>query len=135
MAPAAPIVEIESVDEYLSLLEKSSSRLVVLKVFAPWCRSCRALSPKVARLSREFPEVIFAKIDYERHRELCYRLGVNTMPTFIFYRGAAGEIDKFSCGPARANVLRQKILDSVRGECFLAEDGGAQPPASFPAPQ
>lgn len=102
---------------YLDAVAVSQDRLVVLKIFAPWCRSCRALHPKVNRLAREFPEVTFFKMDYEKNKELCYRLGVSSMPTFLFYHGAAGEIEKFSCGPMRAGVIREKIDNFLNGQC------------------
>lgn len=118
----APITLIDGLEEYLSALESAGDSLVVLKVFAPWCRSCRGLQPKVARLAREFGEVKFFKMDYEKNKELCYRLGVAAMPTFIFYKGSAGEVDKFSCGPQRANVIREKIEQVLEGKCDLGEE-------------
>lgn len=118
-APPAPITLIDGVEEYLAALQSAGDSLVVLKVFAPWCRSCRALQPKVARLAREFDNVKFLKMDYEENKELCYRLGVAAMPTFIFYKGSAGEVDKFSCGPQRANVIREKIEQVLEGKCAL----------------
>lgn len=117
-----PVREIDGVDEYLSILEGNQDRLIVLKIFAPWCRSCRAVAPKVNRLAREFSEILFVKMDYERNKELCKRLDVRIMPTFIFYAGARGEIEKFSCGPARAGIIREKIENLMNGQCPLPDD-------------
>lgn len=52
----------------------------------------------------------FLKLNYEENKPLCYRLGVCAMPTFLFYRGEDGEVDKFSCGPQRAGIIRERIL-------------------------
>lgn len=116
-----PVREIDGVTEYLSTLEENRNKLVILKIFAPWCRSCRAVTPKVNRLAREFSDILFVKMDYERNKDLCKRLGVRIMPTFIFYWGAAGEVEKFSCGPARAGIIREKIEDIIKGQCELPE--------------
>lgn len=122
-APPAPVKLIDGVEEYLQTLRDNHDSLVVLKIFAPWCRSCRGLQPKVARLAREYPNVKFFKMDYERNKPLGYRLGVSSMPTFIFYHGAAGEIDKFSCGPLRAGIIREKIDQVLDGVCeYTPED-------------
>ena len=114
-----PVTRINGVEEYLGALKESMDKLVVLKIFAPWCRSCRALEPKVKRTARDYPQVRFFEMDYEQNKELCNRLGVTAMPTFLLYFSTAGEIDKFSCGPMRINILRDKIDDMLRGECLL----------------
>lgn len=114
-----PVQLIHGVEQYLQVLRESSDSLVVLKVFAPWCRSCRALTPKVNRFAREFSNVRFFKMDYEQNKELCHRLGVASMPTFVFYWGVAGEIEKFSCGPQRAYILREKIEQCLAGSCAI----------------
>lgn len=107
------IQRVNGVEEYLKALEENKNRLVVLKVFAPWCRSCRALEPKVQRLAMEFQQVKFLEMNYEENKQLCWRLGVSAMPTFIFYRGEEGEINKFSCGPKRGDVIREKLLEAL----------------------
>lgn len=67
-APAEVVVPITSFDEYMDMLTASAERVAVLKFFAPWCRSCRAIAPKVARLAHEFPEILFYEIDYEANK-------------------------------------------------------------------
>lgn len=73
------------------------------------------------RLARQFRNVVFVKMDYERNKDLCKRLGIIMMPTFIFYHGALGEIDKFSCGPSRAYVIQKKVEDLINGQCALGD--------------
>lgn len=119
-----PVIRIDGIEEYLDAVKESMDKLVVLKIFAPWCRSCRALEPKVKRTARDYPQVRFFEMDYEQNKELCNRLGVTAMPTFLLYFSTAGEIDKFSCGPMRINVLREKIDDMLRGECLLDKEEG-----------
>lgn len=106
---AEPVVSLEGMGDYLEAMRLSADRPVVLKVWARWCRSCRALEPKVKRLAREFPHMLFVQLEYEANKELCWRLAVRNMPLFLFYHGSAGERDRFTCGPARAALLRQKV--------------------------
>lgn len=114
-----PIREISGVDAYLAAAQQSHDTLVVLMVYAPWCRSCRALKPKMNRLAREYENVVFCKMNFEENKELCHRLGVMSMPTFLYYMGCEGCIEKFSCGPMRAGVIREKIDQCLRGLCLL----------------
>lgn len=67
-APAEVVKPITSFDEYMEMLTESAERVAVLKFFAPWCRSCRAIAPKVVRLAHEFPEILFYEIDYEANK-------------------------------------------------------------------
>jgi thiol-disulfide isomerase/thioredoxin len=121
---AEPVLPLSGTQEFLAALAANADRLVVVKVFAPWCRSCKALEPKVRRLAREFDSVSFFSMDYEdeENKQVCFRLGVSSMPTFLFYHGAAGLVDKFTCGPARADILRAKIQEIVDGECAFVPD-------------
>lgn len=125
--PAEAVVPITSFDDYMNMLSASAERVAVLKFFAPWCRSCRAIAPKVARLAHEFPEIHFYEIDYEANKELCWRLGVKNLPTFHFYSGAAGRVEDFNAGPARAHIIREKVMEYALGSCAMptAEADGA----------
>lgn len=117
-----PVKEIHGVEEYLNTLRSNVDSLVILKIFAPWCRSCKALTPKVNRLAREYSHIKFFKMNYEQNKDLCKRLGIYSMPTFIMYYGQRGELDKFTCGPARTAILTRKIVEFERGFCLLDEN-------------
>lgn len=80
-APAEVVVPITSFDEYMDMLTASAERVAVLKFFAPWCRSCRAIAPKVARLAHEFPEITFYEIDYEANKVCSGCLLGSCLPT------------------------------------------------------
>lgn len=114
-----PVVPIVGQDAFRNAIQTNSHRPVIIKVYAPWCRSCKALEPKVRRLAREFSQIAFFEIDFENiaNKSLCYDLGVSSMPTFFIYAGEAGQIDKFTCGPKRAHILRTKVEQLLAGEC------------------
>ncbi|CAM9282153.1 unnamed protein product, partial [Heterosigma akashiwo] len=38
--------------EYLDVLTQSKNQLVVMKFYAPWCRSCKALDVKFRKWAR-----------------------------------------------------------------------------------
>lgn len=104
-----PVTVIDNEADLLATLARSANQLVVIRVHARWCRSCRALEPKWRRLARELDHVHFAELEFEAHRILAARLAVKVMPTFLIYDAERNKVDHFSCGPRRANVLRDRI--------------------------
>lgn len=124
-----PVGSVSGTEQFLEVLSTSENRLVIIQVKAPWCRSCKALEPKVRRLAREFSQVGFYQMNYEdaANKPICFRLGVSSMPTFFLYYGAAGQIDKFTCGPNRAHILREKIEQFLNGECQYEPENSQEP--------
>eukprot|EP00186_Timspurckia_oligopyrenoides_P005172 CAMPEP_0182447014 /NCGR_PEP_ID=MMETSP1172-20130603/10244_1 /TAXON_ID=708627 /ORGANISM="Timspurckia oligopyrenoides, Strain CCMP3278" /LENGTH=134 /DNA_ID=CAMNT_0024643259 /DNA_START=258 /DNA_END=659 /DNA_ORIENTATION=+ len=104
-----PVVRLIGFGDYLAALECSSEHLVVMKFFAPWCRSCKAIDPTYRRLAREFKSVLFCDIDFSENKELARRLGISSLPAFQFYDGTKGRIEDFSAGPKRIDMLREKL--------------------------
>lgn len=114
-APATtdPVETLEGEESLMAALARSASQIVVLRVHARWCRSCRALEPKWRRLAREMPDVHFCELEFEANKPLAKRLGVERMPTFLVYDADKGRVDNFSCGPQRAQVLRDRVEAAV----------------------
>lgn len=53
---------IASHEEYVRALSENENQLVVLKFFAPWCRSCKAMDVKYRRLALENENVRFYEV-------------------------------------------------------------------------
>lgn len=130
-----PVTIIDTEADLLASLARSANQLVVIRVHARWCRSCRALEPKWRRLAREFEHIHFAELEFEAHRLLAARLAVKVMPTFLIYDAERNKVDHFSCGPRRANVLRERIelaIDNrqrrIDGRPLLEVPDSAPPP-------
>lgn len=51
-------------------------RLVVLDFYANWCGACKALYPKLCKLSDENPEMVLLKVNFDQNKQLCKALGV-----------------------------------------------------------
>lgn len=114
---AEPVSTIDAEEDLLAVLAQSRTALVIIRVHARWCRSCRALEPKWRRLARELaPEVYFAEMEFEANRILAARLAVKVMPTFLIYDAEQGKVDHFSCGPRRAHILRAHIEHALENK-------------------
>lgn len=73
---------------------------------ASWCGPCRMIGPKFAEMEKEFPDVVFIKVDVDENSETAEAENINAMPTFKFYKNGK-KVDEF-CG-ANEGRLRDMI--------------------------
>lgn len=60
---------------------------VLVDVYATWCGPCKAISPILQELSREFEgKYVFVKIDADANPALIAKLKAKSLPTLIFYK-------------------------------------------------
>ncbi len=63
-----------------------SDRPVVVDVWAAWCPPCRAMSPVLAELAAERPDIAFVALDADSNPQTAVGHGILSMPTFLVFR-------------------------------------------------
>ncbi|KZF23207.1 thioredoxin [Xylona heveae TC161] len=91
MAPG--LHNLNNKSEFNTALEAPDT-LIVLDCFATWCGPCKVIAPKVVKLSEEFPNVKFYKIDVDEVSDVAADLSIRAMPTFILFKNGqrVGEV-------------------------------------------
>ena len=72
-------------DTFEAEVEKHKG-LVVIDLFATWCAPCRMLAPVLEELEKEYPDVIFCKINVDEERELAEKFRVESIPMVAFVK-------------------------------------------------
>lgn len=66
--------------------ELGKPRLLLIDWWAPWCGPCRTFGPIFEKVSDQFPDVTFAKIDTEAQPELAAAFNIRSIPTLMLFR-------------------------------------------------
>lgn len=120
-------VDIHTYHEWLALLESAGSegKLVLVDFYAIWCPPCRSAAPTFARMSEQFPNVRFAKVNVEVAREVAAKLEVYVMPTFHLFRAnqKIGSVRGWNERALRSMLEEHGALFAPRGEEPLPLNG------------
>ena len=113
--------------EFAEVIENND--IVILDFWAEWCGPCKAYGPVYERVSNEFEDVIFAKINTEEEPQLGRMFNIRSIPTTIAFKEQIGVFMQPGALPEDALrdlvvMLKDLDMDEVRQEMesMKAED-------------
>mmetsp|Transcript_2424 Transcript_2424/g.7206 ORF Transcript_2424/g.7206 Transcript_2424/m.7206 type:complete len:181 (+) Transcript_2424:25-567(+) len=92
--------------EFDKALADAGDKLVVVDFTASWCGPCQRIAPVFAALAEEMTDVVFVKVDVDDNEETAAACGIQSMPTFQFYKSGA-KVHEFS------GATKEKITDAI----------------------
>ena len=108
-----------------------NNKIVLLDFWAEWCGPCKAYGPVYERVSEEFPDVVFGKIDTEEQQALAGMFGIRSIPTTIAFKDGIGVFMQPGALPEDAlrdlvGKLKELNMDEVRAEMEAKESQEGQ---------
>lgn len=110
------VYHIENKQQHANFLAANSDKLIVMKVFAPWCRACKGLEPKYlaivhSKVYENLP-LVFCDLSIQHNKAFVKELGVLALPSIQFYVGES-LVENFPCGPSKVPILKRKLAQLV----------------------
>ena len=59
---------------------------VIVDFWAPWCGPCRSFAPIYDKVSADFADIVFAKVNTEEEREIAGHFQIRSIPTLMIFR-------------------------------------------------
>ncbi len=64
----------------------SQLRADLVDFWAPWCGPCRSFAPVYDKVSADFDDIVFAKVNTEEEREIAAHFQIRSIPTLMIFR-------------------------------------------------
>lgn len=100
-----PLAPIELNEQNFSQFISSSDLPIFIDLWAEWCGPCKMMAPHFEQVAKQYPNVIFAKINTEENPRLSSVFNVRSIPTLVLMNKTT-ELARIS-GALRSTELKQ----------------------------
>ena len=66
------------------------NEIVFIDFWADWCAPCKAFAPVFEKISEEYPDIVFAKVDTEKEQNFAAAFGIRSIPTTVVFKSGVG---------------------------------------------
>jgi thioredoxin 1 len=85
----------------------TSDKLSVIDFWAEWCGPCRAISPVIEELSKEYNgKVNIGKVNVDDNPQISMNYGITSIPAILFIKGGQ-VVDKLVGAQPKGNFVKK----------------------------
>jgi len=111
------IYHIDTSEQYIAFLKANPNKLAIVKIFAPWCKACKAIEPKFLAISKDKKynslPIVWASLTVAGNKAYVKEQGVLALPSMLFYAGSEGLVENFPCGPSKIPIMKRKLAQFI----------------------
>ncbi len=104
-----------------------NNEIVIVDFWAPWCGPCLQFAPIFEKVSENYPDVVFAKVNTEEQQAISAQYGIQSIPTIMVVRDGiillnqAGSLPEEAFGKLISHV-KELDMDKIREEIAQEEN-------------
>lgn len=129
-----PLVEmVDTIADYKRVVVDESDQIVVVRFFAPWCKSCKAANPLFKKMvSQHSPSVKFVEVPLTKETAYIHEgLGVPSVPFGHIYHPEVGLVEEKKINKRVFKEFREALDSYVVGSCDIPVDDDREDESAF----
>ena len=95
--------------------------IIIVDFWAPWCGPCKSFGPVYEKVSEEYPDIVFGKVNTEEQQALAGHFQIRSIPTTVILKENIGVFQQAGVIPEEGlrdilNQVKELDMDMVRKE-------------------
>jgi len=113
-------VVVDSFEDYKATVLDEKEKIVVVRFFAKWCKSCREIAPLFHNIRRKNPNLLFVEVPIlPNNVDLRTYLGLEYVPFCHIYHPSAGLVEQLNMSKDLFPTFTARLKWYINGFCEI----------------